>query len=83
MDEMSLEQFGLHLLVKRKTLRLTQAELAKRAGVSRNYISMIERAVARNISKRILEKLAYGLDIDIRSFLNWPQLNEKLGDTSK
>lgn len=38
--------FGEQILIARRRLQLSQAELAKRVGISRNYLSMIERGVA-------------------------------------
>jgi Predicted transcriptional regulators len=53
--------------IHRTRLHLNQSELAKVAGVSRNYISLIERGHIENVSlgvlKRICDKL--GLKVEV------------------
>ncbi len=56
---------GKQILQKRKDLKLTQREVAEKAGISRNYVSMIERGTATNISFSIVSKLGIALDIPI------------------
>src|SRR5262245_10909952 len=46
---------------RREELDLSQDALAKRASISRNYLSMIERGEARNVSMGILDQLATAL----------------------
>jgi transcriptional regulator with XRE-family HTH domain len=38
--------------------RISQSELCERVGISRNYLSMIERGQAQNLSIEILVSLA-------------------------
>ncbi len=38
--------FGEQVHIARRRRLLSQAELAKRVGISRNYVSMIERGIA-------------------------------------
>jgi transcriptional regulator with XRE-family HTH domain len=52
--------FALEIKALRRTLRLSQEELAARAGLHRNYIGMIERA-ERNPTLSVIESLAKGL----------------------
>ena len=40
------QTFGERVYVARRRLRLSQSDLAKQIGISRNYISMIERGIA-------------------------------------
>lgn len=48
---------------RRKELGLTQAALAHKAAVSRNYVALIERGEARNPSLSVLHRLATALGI--------------------
>jgi len=47
---------------RRKELRLSQEEVATRASLSRNYISLIERGEAPNVSVNVLNRLAAALE---------------------
>lgn len=58
---MDAQEFGYQVLRRRKTLGLSQTDLAKQAELSRNYISLIERGEAGNISISVLERLAEAL----------------------
>ena len=53
----------------RSESKLSQEDLAFRAGLDRTYISGIERGV-RNISLGSLEQVVVGLGISLPSFLN-------------
>ena len=55
---MDAKELGRQVLMRRKELDLTQGELAEQAGISRNYISLIERGEARNVSVNVLHELA-------------------------
>lgn len=55
---MDAKELGRQVLMRRKELNLTQGELAEQAGISRNYISLIERGEARNVSVNVLHELA-------------------------
>lgn len=55
---MDAKELGRQVLMRRKELDLTQGELAEQAGISRNYISLIERGEARNVSVSVLHELA-------------------------
>lgn len=46
----------------------SQEELADRAGLHRTYISLLERK-KKNVSVRILEKIANALEIDIKTLV--------------
>ena len=58
---MGSEELGRRVLQRRKEVRLSQGELAERAGISRNYISLIERGEALNVSMKVLGQLAIAL----------------------
>ncbi len=61
----------------RKERKLSQEKLAELTNVSRNYISMIERGEAENISEEIIQKLAWGLEASIEQITGKP--NERSG----
>lgn len=47
----------------RRALGISQSELADRAGISRNYVSLIERGEASNLSLNVLHNLAAALGV--------------------
>lgn len=57
-----LIKFGQKVRERRTSLRLSQEELAARAGVHRTYIGMIERA-EKNITLENIEKIAKALGL--------------------
>ncbi|PWL81930.1 MAG: transcriptional regulator [Prevotellaceae bacterium] len=57
-----LKVFGNRIRQLRLELRLSQEELAEKAGVHRTYIGMIERA-EKNITLCNIEKIASALNI--------------------
>src|SRR5882672_11142045 len=57
-------RFGTAVRSRRKRLKISQEELAGRAGLHRTYIADIERG-ARNLSLANIEKLAKALGISI------------------
>jgi len=59
---MNASELGRQVNRRRKEKRLTQEELARRANISRNYISLIERGEAKNVSVNVLNELAKVLD---------------------
>ena len=63
-------KFGEKVREKRAILRLSQEELAERAGVHRTYIGMIERA-EKNITLENVEKLAKALKTSIPELLTF------------
>lgn len=64
MDSSSLlRHFGRHLREARVRRNLSQEQLAARAGLSRNFIGMLERG-ERNITIVSIEKLASVLNMD-------------------
>ncbi len=63
-----LIKFGERVRSERTRLNLSQEELARRAGVHRTYIGMIERA-EKNITLDNINKIANALDIKISDLL--------------
>ncbi|OGF19321.1 transcriptional regulator [Candidatus Falkowbacteria bacterium RIFCSPLOWO2_02_FULL_45_15] len=64
MSKTTLEKFGEKVREERHKQRLSQEELASRAGVHRTYIGMIERA-EKNITLENIEKIAKALGISL------------------
>lgn len=62
MSKSILEKFGEKVREQRLKQRLSQEELASRAGVHRTYIGMIERA-EKNITLENIEKIAKALNM--------------------
>lgn len=58
---MNAIELGRQVLAKRKEKKLSQAELGEMAGISRNYVSMIERGEADSISMKVLNQLGVAL----------------------
>ena len=56
--------FGSTVAKIRRRQGWTQADLATEASVSRNYVSLIERNQADNLSISILARLAQALKVD-------------------
>lgn len=63
-----LEIFGKRVRKERLLQRISQEELAARAGVHRTYIGMIERA-EKNITLGNIEKISNALNIDVHKLL--------------
>jgi transcriptional regulator with XRE-family HTH domain len=59
---MDSQELGRRVVDRRKDMGLSQEALAQRAGISRNYISLIERGEARNVSLNIMGQLAIALE---------------------
>jgi transcriptional regulator with XRE-family HTH domain len=58
------ERFGFAVKVRREELKLTQEDLADKAGIHRTYLSDVERG-ARNLSLINIERLALALDLPV------------------
>lgn len=58
---MDAREIGFQVAKRRQQLGLSQEALATKAEVSRNYISLIERGEATNISMSILSRIASAL----------------------
>jgi transcriptional regulator with XRE-family HTH domain len=64
MSKTTLEKFGAKVREERLKLRLSQEQLASKAGVHRTYIGMIERA-EKNITLENISKVAKALGLSI------------------
>jgi transcriptional regulator with XRE-family HTH domain len=69
MGQSVLEKFGRKVREERLRQKLSQEELAEKAGVHRTYIGMIERA-EKNITLTNVEKIAVALGVDISSLFS-------------
>lgn len=68
MGREELYKLGNAIRNQRESKRLTQYELAERAGVDRNYIGMVERG-ERNPSYLSLQKIAKGLELTVNELI--------------
>ena len=55
---MNAIELGRQVQAKRREKKLSQTELGDLVGISRNYVSMIERGEAENISMKVVNQLA-------------------------
>lgn len=73
-------ELSRQVLKRRKELNLSQEELAYRAEVSRNYISLIERGEASNVSINVLNQLAAALETTPGGLTGQIERNDTLVD---
>jgi transcriptional regulator with XRE-family HTH domain len=64
-----LVKFGKKVREERGKQKLSQEELAARAGVHRTYIGMIERA-EKNITLENVEKICKALGLSVQDFFS-------------
>lgn len=70
MNKNILIKFGKKVKEERLKQRLSQEDLAERAGLHRTYIGMIERA-EKNITLGNIEKVAKALKLNINELLTF------------
>lgn len=68
-------QFGERVRERRVQEGLSQADLAEKVGISRTYLSEIERGVATNLSWKVVEGLAAELGLTVEQE---PNVEERL-----
>lgn len=68
------ERVAKNIMDCRKSVGLSQENLARRAGISRAYVGHIENA-RHSVSTDTLEKIAMALDVDAVKLL-WPLIDE-------
>ena len=61
--------FGINMRRHRETLKLSQEDLAEKAGLHRTYIGSVERG-ERNVSIDNMERLAGGVGCTIQQLLD-------------
>lgn len=69
MNKIILGKFGQKVREERLKQGLSQEELAKKAGVHRTYIGMIERG-EKNITLTNIEKIAKALEFSLSEMVN-------------
>lgn len=62
------QRVGLNILIRRRELHMTQNDLAEASGISRGYISTIERGRA-NFKVEALIAIAMALGVDYHELL--------------
>ena len=62
------QDIGHKIVVRRTVLRMTQADLARRLGLARSYISMLETG-ERPLNDELLERIAEALKCKPEYFL--------------
>ena len=67
---MTARKVGGTLKKLRKSLGLTQAQVAEKAGISSNYYSMIERDQKDNLSSNTMKGIAKALKLDTSEIFN-------------
>ncbi|OXM85233.1 XRE family transcriptional regulator [Paenibacillus rigui] len=60
---------GNNIASIRKQRGFTLSELSERAGISKSYLSNIERNLKQNPSIHVMEKIAAVLNVDIKTLL--------------
>ncbi|MBQ9730625.1 MAG: helix-turn-helix transcriptional regulator [Bacilli bacterium] len=63
------KKFGERVKELRKSLNISQEELAFRAGLHKNYVSDVECG-RRNVSLRAIEQFAFGLGVSLKDLMN-------------
>lgn len=65
MNPQNLTDLGQYIRRQRLAMGIDQSDFAKRAGLSRNYISLIESGHASNLTVNALAGIAQALDTTI------------------
>jgi len=77
---MNEERIGEKLKKLRADKNISQRELAKRSGVSREYINQMEAGKVKSTSLRKVEALAHGLGVKTSAFFGTPSPEASLAD---
>lgn len=75
---MDVESFGQKVRSRRLSEGWSQEELAEKTDISRNYLSQIERGVARNLSWRLVEQLTTELGLSAAEIFGLRRQPERL-----
>lgn len=74
---MNYKELGFAIYRRRREKDLSQQDLATLAGISRNYVSIIERGDVNNISIEVLEKLAKVFGVEVSYLVQILEQDEK------
>lgn len=66
---MGHEELSYQLAKRRREMALSQGALADIAGVSRNYVALIEQGKAQNVSLSILTRLASAIGVTLAELI--------------
>lgn len=66
---MESKSFGQRVRERRIEEDMSQEELARKAEISRNYLSQIERGVSVNLSRQVMTRLATVLGLGLHGIL--------------
>ena len=67
-----MSDIGHAIVVRRAILKMTQIELARRIGVARSYISLLENG-ERPLTDELLQKIAAALGCKLEELTKWQQ----------
>lgn len=68
-NKRGLAMIGTNINHFRTQSGITLSELAERAGISKSYLSSIERNLKQNPSIQVIEKIALVLNVDLKTLL--------------
>ncbi|MCL6570219.1 MAG: helix-turn-helix domain-containing protein [Bacillus sp. (in: Bacteria)] len=74
---------GHRLKIMRTEKELSLSKLSKLTGISKSYLSLIERGIQRNPSLVILEKIAKSLEVDIDYLVNKEKSEKEICSSGK
>ena len=81
---MEWASFGKRVRERREQESWSQEKLAEEVGISRNYLSQIERGVAMNLSWRVMRRLATTLGLGLETAEgNWSNLPSGLAEFAR
>ena len=67
-----MSDIGHAIVVRRTILKMNQAELARRIGVARSYISLLENG-ERPLNDELLQRISKALGCKPQELGRWPQ----------
>jgi len=67
-----MNDIGHAIVVRRTILKITQNELARRIGVARSYISLLETG-ERPLNDELIQKISAALGCKPEDLSKWPQ----------
>jgi XRE family transcriptional regulator, master regulator for biofilm formation len=80
MDKRGKLMIGTNIYIIRKKRGISLSELSERAKISKSYLSNIERNLNMNPSIQVIEKIAKGLNVDLKDVI---RTDEKQGSSTQ